>query len=114
MDVFLIDTKGSFYPVEGEIGIRVADFIMRLQTLKGEQSFHADNGLGFEDIINGRSLLLIEVNNIAQDFTNYFDVEVKDAREDKENKVMSIDINMRIKNGSFNSEMLTYTALIGR
>ena len=126
MSAWLLDTNGNWHEVNGEIETRIIDFITRLQTIKGEQSFNADNGLDFLNIINGSSL--IEVENIARNFNNYFDVTVGKAEEDRTSKVMRIDINMKLKNSSnegartreslgefehSNNETLNYTALIG-
>ena len=112
MSAWLLDTNGNFYEATGDIETRIIDFITRLQTIKGEQSFNADNGLDFLNIINGQSLLEIEVENIARNFNNYFDITVKKAEEDRTARVMKIDINMKLKNSS-NNETLNYTALIG-
>ena len=136
MSAWLLDVNGNWHEANGEIETRIIDFITRLQTIKGEQSFNADNGLDFLNIINGSSLLEIEVENIARNFNNYFDVTVGKAEEDRKSKVMKIDINMKLKNSSnegartsrldtkvsreslgefehSNNETLNYTALIG-
>ena len=128
MGAWLINSEGQFYEAQNLIEEKIIDFITRLQTIKGEQSFNADNGLDFLNIINGRSLLEIEVENIARNFNNYFDVTVGKAEEDRTSKVMKIDINMKLKNSSnegartreslgefehSNNETLNYTALIG-
>lgn len=136
MSAWLLDANGNWHEAKGEIETRIIDFITRLQTIKGEQSFNADNGLDFLNIINGRSLLEIEVENIARNFNNYFDVTVGKAEEDRTSKVMKIDINMKLKNSSnegartsrldtkvsreslgefehSSNETLNYTAIIG-
>lgn len=112
MSAWLLDANGNWHEANGEIETRIIDFITRLQTIKGEQSFNADNGLDFLNIINGSSLLEVEVENIARNFNNYFDIIVKKAEEDRTARVMKIDINMKLKNSS-NNETLNYTALIG-
>ena len=112
MSAWLLDREGNWHEANGDIEIRTIDFITRLQTIKGEQSFNANNGLDFLNIINGSSLLEVEVENIAIDFNNYFDINIGNAEEDKKAKVMKIDINMKLKNSS-NNETLNYTALIG-
>lgn len=40
---WIIDIDGTFHEMKGETAIRIADLIMRLQTIKGEQSFNANN-----------------------------------------------------------------------
>lgn len=112
MSAWLLDVNGAWHEVTGDIETRIIDFITRLQTIKGEQSFNADNGLDFLNIINGRSLLEVEVEDIARDFNNYFDVTIGKSEEDKKARVMKIDINMKLKNSS-NNETLNYTAFIG-
>lgn len=112
MSAWLLDIEGNWHDANGNIDSRTIDFITRLQTIKGEQSFNANNGLDFLNIINGSSLLEVEVENIAIDFNNYFDINIGNAEEDKKAKVMKIDINMKLKNSS-NNETLNYTALIG-
>lgn len=112
MSAWLLDVSGNWHEVTGDIETRIIDFITRLQTIKGEQSFNADNGLDFLNIINGRSLLEVEVENIGRDFNNYFDVTIGKSEEDKKARVIKIDINMKLKNSS-NNETLNYTALIG-
>lgn len=112
MSAWLLDREGNWHEANGGIEIRTIDFITRLQTIKGEQSFNANNGLDFLNIINGSSLLEVEVENIARDFNNYFDINIGNAEEDRKAKVMKIDINIKLKNSS-NNETLNYTALIG-
>ena len=112
MSAWLLDIEGNWHEANGDIDSRTIDFIIRLQTIKGEQSFNANNGLDFLNIINGSSLLEVEVENIARDFNNYFDINIGNAEEDKKAKVMKIDVNMKLKNSS-NNETLNYTALIG-
>ena len=73
MSAWLLDIEGNWHEANGDIEIRTIDFITRLQTIKGEQSFNANNGLDFLNIINGSSLLEVEVENIVRDFNNYFD-----------------------------------------
>lgn len=112
MSAWLLDIEGNWHEANRDIDSRTIDFITRLQTIKGEQSFNANNGLDFLNIINGSSLLEVEVENIARDFNNYFDINIGNAEEDKKAKVMKIDVNMKLKNSS-NNETLNYTALIG-
>ena len=112
MSAWLLDRDGNWHEANGDSETRTIDFITRLQTVKGEQSFNANNGLDFLNIINGSSLLEVEVENIARDFSNYFDINIGNAEEDKKAKVMKIDVNMKLKNSS-NNETLNYTALIG-
>lgn len=113
MGAWLLDSSGQWHEVVSDIDIQVVNIITRLQTIKGEQSFNATNGIDFLNIINGLSLLEIDVDNIARDFTNYFDVTMKNLEADKKNKVIKIDINLKLKNSFNNDKCLAYTALIG-
>ena len=112
MSAWLLDREGNWHEANGDSETITIDFITRLQTIKGEQSFNANNGLDFLNIINGSSLLEVEVENIARDFNNYFDINIGNAEEDRKAKVMKIGINIKLKNSS-NNETLNYTALIG-
>lgn len=112
MSAWILDINGIWHEVKGDIEARIIDFITRLQTIKGEQSFNINNGLDFLNIINGNSLLEIEVDNIAGNFNNYFDITIEKSEEDKKEKVLKIDINIKLKNSS-NNEMIKYTAFVG-
>ena len=39
MSAWLLDIEGNWHEANGDIEIRTIDFITRLQTIKGEQSF---------------------------------------------------------------------------
>lgn len=112
MSAWLIDINGNFIEIKGEIEKRIADFIMRLQTIKGEQSFNANNGIDFLNIINGRTLAEIDIENTAMDFNNYFDVKVKKAERDLQKKILKINIEIKLKNNT-NNEIIDYQLLIG-
>ena len=47
MSAWLLDIEGNWHEANGNIDSRTIDFITRLQTIKGEQSFNANNGLDF-------------------------------------------------------------------
>ena len=55
MSAWLLDIEGNWHEANGDIETKTIDFITRLQTIKGEQSFNANNGLDFLNIINGSS-----------------------------------------------------------
>lgn len=97
MPAFLIKENGSFFAVNDEIAIKVAEFIQCLQTIKGEQSFNENNGLDFLNIINGRALPEIEINNIADRYTAYFKTTIN-GTVIKDRKLY-IDIKITLNSG---------------
>ena len=109
MGAWLINSEGQFYEAQNLIEEKIIDFITRLQTIKGEQSFNANNGIDFLNIMNGRALIQVDINNIAMDFLDYFDVKIKDVKQDLQKKVMSVYLRIILKD---NTE-INYTALLG-
>ena len=109
MGAWLINSEGQFYEAQNLIEEKIIDFITRIQTIKNEQSFNANNGIDFLNIINGRALIQVDINNIAMDFLDYFDVKIKDVKQDLQKKVMSVYLRIILKD---NTE-INYTALLG-
>lgn len=95
---YLIREDGHFEEYAGEINNAIVDFISRLQTIKGEQSFNGNNGLDFLGIIEGRKLAELEINNIAQSFTNFFTVKVVSTSKDYNKKVLNIALRLLLNN----------------
>lgn len=109
MSAWLLSADGSFYEAKNLIEEKIIDFITRIQTIKNEQSFNANNGIDFLNIINGRALIQVDINNIAMDFLDYFDVKIENVKQDLQKKVMSVDLKITLKD---NTE-INYTALLG-
>lgn len=95
---YLIREDGKIEEYRGELNNAIVDFISRLQTIKGEQSFNANNGIDFLGIIEGRKLAELEINNIANDFTNFFTVQVLSTAKDYEKKVLKVDLRLLLNN----------------
>lgn len=95
---YLIREDGHFEEYSGEINNVIVDFISRLQTIKGEQSFNGNNGLDFLGIIEGRKHAELEINNIANDFNNYFSVVVKSTAKDYNKKVLKVELRVILNN----------------
>ena len=95
---YLIREDGRFEEYSGEINNVIVDFISRLQTIKGEQSFNGNNGLDFLGIIEGRKHAELEINNIANDFNNYFSVVVKSTAKDYNKKVLKVELRLILNN----------------
>lgn len=95
---YLIREDGRFEEYTGEINNVIVDFISRLQTIKGEQSFNGNNGLDFLGIIEGRKHAELEINNIANDFNNYFSVVVKSTAKDYNKKVLKVELRLILNN----------------
>ena len=95
---YLIREDGRFEEYSGEINNVIVDFISRLQTIKGEQSFNGTNGLDFLGIIEGRKHAELEINNIANDFNNYFSVVVKSTAKDYNKKVLKVELRLILNN----------------
>lgn len=95
---YLIREDGHFEEYSGEINNVIVDFISRLQTIKGEQSFNGNNGLDFLGIIEGRKHAELEINNIANDFNNYFSVVVKSTAKDYNKKVLKVELRLILNN----------------
>ena len=109
MGAWLLDVNGNWYEANGDIETRIIDFITRLQTIKGEQSFNANNGIDFLNIINGRALIQVDINNIAMDFLDYFYVKIEEVKRDLQKKVMSVGLRIILKD---NTE-IKYNLLLG-
>ena len=95
---YLIREDGKIEEYEGELNNAIVDFISRLQTIKGEQSFHGNNGLDFLGIIEGRKLAELEINNIANNFTNYFTTQVVSTAKDYNKKVLNVVLRLLLNN----------------
>lgn len=109
---YLIREDGRFEEYSGEINNVIVDFISRLQTIKGEQSFNGNNGLDFLGIIEGRKHAELEINNIANDFNNYFSVVVKSTAKDYNKKVLKVELRL-ILNNSDDREYVDINLILG-
>lgn len=95
---YLIRENGNIEEYQGELNNAIVDFISRLQTIKGEQSFNANNGLDFMGIVEGRKLAELEINNIANNFTNYFTTQILSTAKDYNKKVLKISLRLLLNN----------------
>lgn len=109
---YLIREDGRFEEYSGEINNVIVDFISRLQTIKGEQSFNGNNGLDFLGIIEGRKHAELEINNIANDFNNYFSVVVKSTAKDYNKKVLKVELRL-ILNNSDDRQYIDINLILG-
>lgn len=109
---YLIRENGNIEEFQGELNNAIVDFVSRLQTIKGEQSFNGNNGLDFLGIIEGRKLAELEINNIANNFTNYFSVKVLSTAKDYDKKVMSIALRL-ILNNSEDRQFIDMNLILG-
>lgn len=112
MNSFLIREDGNIETYTGDINNSIVDFISRLQTIKGEQSFNADNGIDFLGIIEGRKLAELEINNIANNFSNYFTVKVVSTAKDYDKKVLNVSLRL-ILNNSDDRQYIDINLILG-
>lgn len=97
MKTYLIKDDGSFIEVVENEALKVAEFIQCLQTIKGEQSFLKDNGLDFLNIVNGRVVAEIDINNIAERYKAYFKTNI--VKTYVKDKKLYIDIIITLNSG---------------
>lgn len=109
---YLIREDGKIEEYKGELNNAIVDFVSRLQTIKGEQSFNENNGLDFLGIIEGRKLAELEINNIANNFTNYFSVQVLSTAKDYDKKVMNVALRL-ILNNSEDRQYIDINLILG-
>ena len=112
MNSFLIREDGTIETYTGDINNAIVDFVSRLQTIKGEQSFNGDNGIDFLGIIEGRKLAELEINNIANNFSNYFTVKVVSTAKDYEKKVLNVSLRL-ILNNSDDRQYIDINLILG-
>lgn len=112
MNSFLIREDGTIETYTGDINNAIVDFVSRLQTIKGEQSFNGDNGIDFLGIIEGRKLAELEINNIANNFSNYFTVKVVSTAKDYEKKVLNVSLRL-ILNNSDDRQYIDFNLILG-
>lgn len=112
MNSFLIRENGNIETYTGDINNAIVDFVSRLQTIKGEQSFNGDNGIDFLGIIEGRKLAELEINNIANNFSNYFTVKVVSTAKDYEKKVLNVSLRL-ILNNSDDRQYIDFNLILG-
>lgn len=93
---WLIHYDGTFSEHTGTVSEKIVDFISRLQTIKGEQSFNGSNGLDFLGILEGRKYSRLEIDRIASEYTDYFTVEVKETKRDMEKKALLISLILKV------------------
>lgn len=109
---WLIDYNGNFTEHVGTVNEKIVDFISRLQTIKGEQSFNGGNGLDFIAILEGRKYSQIEIDKIARDYAEYFTVKVEKTQRDIENRALLLTISLKVKN-SEELENINFNILLG-
>lgn len=109
---YLIRENGKIDEYEGELNNQIVDFVSRLQTIKGEQSFNGNNGLDFLGILEGRKLPELEINNIAQYFTNYFNVKINSTAIDKNKKALNINLSI-ILNNDYDKQQVDLNLILG-
>jgi hypothetical protein len=112
MNSFLIREDGTIETYTGDINNAIVDFVSRLQTIKGEQSFNGDNGIDFLGIIEGRKLAELEINNIANNFSNYFTVKVLSTAKDYDKKVLNVSLRL-ILNNSDDRQYIDFNLILG-
>ena len=112
MNSFLIREDGTIETYTGDINNAIVDFVSRLQTIKGEQSFNGDNGIDFLGIIEGRKLAELEINNIANNFSNYFTVKVVSTAKDYDKKVLNVSLRL-ILNNSDDRQYIDFNLILG-
>ena len=112
MNSFLIREDGTIETYTGDINNAIVDFVSRLQTIKGEQSFNGDNGIDFLGIIEGRKLAELEINNIANNFSNYFTVKVVSTAKDYDKKVLNVSLRL-ILNNSDDRQYIDFNLVLG-
>lgn len=109
---WLIDYNGNFSEHNGTVNEKIVDFISRLQTIKGEQSFNGSNGLDFIAILEGRKYSKIEIDKIARDYSEYFNVEVVKTERDLENRALLLTITLSVNNEE-ELENINFNILLG-
>lgn len=96
--LWFLNNDNEFVSCEDNTYIQVLDCIQRLKTVKGEQSFYANNGIDYVGVFNGTVSIENEIYNITNLYSQYFTTKINETKYDYKAKRMYIDITFTLNN----------------
>ena len=98
MNIFYLNNDGNFQSSENSTVIKLEDMLQRLQTFTNEQSFNVANGIDYIGVFNKRSLLKPQIENIINQYTQYFQ-DITYLIENTSNNSISIALKVLLFSG---------------
>lgn len=98
MTIWYITKDGEFKSTEDITLLKIEDFIQNLQIWRGEQSFNIANGVDWLSVLNENTDIKYEINNIAANYNDFFQVSDIIVSKDRNTKVLKVTLTLTLLN----------------
>ena len=97
MSIYYLDNDNEWASTNNSSLIKVEEMLQRMQTWKGEKSFNANDGVNYLGVLNRQDFLKPQLENIAADYSIYFDTTIQSVEIIDEN--IAVELLIVLKSG---------------
>lgn len=95
--IYFLNNENEWSSTDNSIMIKVEEMLQRMQTWKGEKSFNVNDGVDYLAVLNGQALLKPQLEDIADQYSQYFNSITIEVETGGEN--IAVKLRIVLKSG---------------
>ena len=95
MSIYFLNNENEWGSTDNSTMIKVEEMLQRMQTWRGEKSFNVNDGVDYMSVLNGQSLLKPQLEDIADQYAQYFNGITITVETSDENIVVKLRIVLK-------------------
>ena len=97
MSIYFLNNENEWSSTDNSTMIKVEEMLQRMQTWKGEKSFNVNDGVDYMAVLNGQALLQPQLEDIADQYSQYFNSVTIEVESGGEN--IAVKLRIVLKSG---------------
>ena len=95
MSIYFLNNENEWSSTDNSAMIQVEEMLQRMQTWRGEKSFNVNDGVDYMAVLNGQALLKPQLEDIADQYSQYFNSISIEVEEGGENIAVKLQIVLK-------------------
>lgn len=97
MSIYFLNNENGWSSTDNSTMIKVEEMLQRMQSWRGEKSFNVNDGVDYMSVLNGQALLKPQLEDIADQYAQYFnDITIE---VEKQNENIAVKLRIVLKSG---------------
>ena len=95
MSIYFLNNENEWSSTDNSAMIKVEEMLQRMQTWRGEKSFNVNDGVDYMAVLNGQALLKPQLEDIADQYSQYFNSISIEVEKGGENIAVKLQIVLK-------------------
>jgi hypothetical protein len=95
--IYFLNNENEWSSTDNSVMIKVEEMLQRMQTWRGEKSFNVNDGVDYLAVLNGQALLKPQLEDIADQYAQYFNSITIEVETGGEN--IAVKLRIVLKSG---------------